>query len=569
MARPFVVIPALVAAAAIIALLSFVVVLSFSKMQDGVIAGFAGFGNFTALLGDPNLPRMVSNTLIFAAIALAVSFLLGVPLAWLAERTDLPGRAFIWTVMLASLVLPGFLVGMGWLLMAHPRIGVLNTVAMSAFHLSFPPLPINNVVGMGLVQGLALTSLTFVLVAPSLRTMDPALEEAASVSGASTRSLLWNVTLPLVLPALVAAAMYVAIVAVGAFDIPAVIGMGSRVFTFSTFMFVHAYPADGFPDYGTIAAGGALMIALALGMTFVYAAVLRRARSFAVITGKAYRPRLTALGRWRSAAWAFVALYACGALVIPFAFTLIYALLPFAEPLSAGVFAHMSLANFATIPWDLVLTGATHTLELVIVVPLAVIALSFAISWIVVRTTVPWRYVLDGIAFMPHAVPGILFGIGASLAALFVLQKIVPIYGTVALIGIVYTIGWISFGTRIVNSSLIQIHSDIIEAGAMSGAPAGAVMRDIVLPLVRPAAFGAWIYIVLLCVRELTLAAFVSTPKSLTLPMVAWFLWNNGSIHSGAAVAVIVVLAILPLLFLYLQFGPRSDAMFGSAVSER
>ena len=250
------------------------------------------------------------------------------------------------------------------------------------------------------------------------------------MSGASSRSLLWNVTLPLILPALVAAAMYVAIVAVGAFDIPAVIGMGSRVYTFSTFMFVHAYPADGFPDYGTIAAGGAVMIAFALAMTFAYGLVLRRARSFAVITGKAYRPRLTELGRWRVAAWAFVALYVFGALVIPFAFTLIYALLPFAEPLSMSVFAHMSLTNFAQIPWNLVLTGATHTAELVIVVPIAVVALSFAISWIVVRTNLRGRFVLDGIAFMPHAVPGILFGIGASLLALFVLQKIVPIYGT-------------------------------------------------------------------------------------------------------------------------------------------
>ena len=137
---------------------------------------------------------------------------------------------------------------MGWLLLAHPRIGVLNTAFMNAFHLALPPLPVNNVVGMGLVEGIALTSLTFVLIAPSLRTMDPALEEAARMSGASARSLLWNVTLPLILPALVAAAMYVAIVAIGAFDIPAVIGMGSRVYTFSTFMFVHAYPADGFPE---------------------------------------------------------------------------------------------------------------------------------------------------------------------------------------------------------------------------------------------------------------------------------------------------------------------------------
>ncbi len=219
---------------------------------------------------------------------------------------------------------------------------------------------------MGLVEGLLLTSLTFVLVAPSLRTMDPALEEAARMSGASARSLLWNVTLPLILPALLAAAMYVAIVAVGAFDIPAVIGLGSRIYTFSTFMYVHAYPADGFTDYGAIAAGGAVMIVIALAMTFAYVYVLRRARSFAVITGKAYRPRLTELGRWTPAAWALIAIYALGALIIPFVFTLIYALLPFAEPLDASVFSHMSLLNFAQIPWGLVGTGALHTAELVL-----------------------------------------------------------------------------------------------------------------------------------------------------------------------------------------------------------
>jgi iron(III) transport system permease protein len=569
MARPFVLIPAFVAALAILALLAFVVVLSFSKMEDGVIAGFAGSANFTALFHDPNLGKMASNTAVFAGIALIVSFLLGVPLAWLAERSDLPGRSLIWTIMLASLVIPGFLVGMGWLLLAHPRIGVLNTIFMNAFHLSLPPLPVNNVVGMGLVEGIALTSLTFVLVAPSLRTMDPSLEEAARMSGASARSLLWNVTLPLILPALVAAGMYVAIVAIGAFDIPAVIGMGSRVYTFSTFMFVHAYPADGFPDYGTIAAGGSLMIVFALAMTYAYGTVLRRARSYAVVTGKAYRPRLTELGRWKTTAWVFVGLYACAALVIPFVFTLIYALLPFAQPLTFGMFAEMSLKNFAHMPWSLVLTGALHTLELVIVVPVAVVALSFAISWIVVKTTMPGRYVLDGIAFMPHAIPGILFGIGASLAALFILQKIVPIYGSVALIGIVYTIGWLSFGTRIVNSSLIQIHTDLVEAGQMSGARMSSVVREIIVPLLRPAAFGAWIYVVLLCLREMTLAAFVSTPKNQTLPMVAWTLWNNGSINSGAAVAVIVVIALLPLLFLYFQFARRSDAMFSPSVSER
>ena len=197
-----------------------------------------------------------------------------------------------------------------------------------------------------------------------------------------------------------------------------------------------------------------------------------------------------------------------------------------------------------------------------LVVPAAVVALSCAFSWTVLRTRIRGRFVLDSIAFLPHAVPGVLFGVAATLVALFVLQRVVPIYGTVFMIMLVYSIAWISFGTRMVNASLIQIHQELDEAGRMSGATPGEIARHITLPLLRGTMSGLWIFIVLLCLRELTLAAFVSTPANVTLPMVSWFLWTDGQLTKSAAVAVIVTVVLAPLLFVDLRFGRRNAALF-------
>lgn len=542
-ARALLLVPAFIVAVIVVGLLTFVLILSLSHADRGTITGFAGLANFAALIADPSATKTVVNTVFFAAVSVLVSFLFGLPLAWLAERTALPGRRAIWTLMLTTLVMPGFMVGMGWLFLAHPR----------------------NVFGMGFVQGLPLAPLTFILVAPSLRAMDASLEEAARMSGGTAWQMLREVTMPLMRPALLASAIYVTIVAIGSFDIPAIIGLSGRVYTFSTFLYTRAFPTNGFPNYGLVAAGGAIMIVLAFLMTAIYTDVLRRARRYQVVGGKAYRPRLVELGRWKGLAWGFCGIYLTLALVAPFVMTLLNAFLPFSQGLSSGMLEHASFANFQAIPWDMLSQGAMHSFQIVAVVPFVVVVLSTVFSWIVLRTTLPGRFILDGIAFLPHAVPSVLFGIGASLFALFVLQPVLPLYGTIALVSIVYTIVWLSFGTRMINASLIQISSELVEAAAMAGATTALTMRAIVAPLLRSALSGLWIYVALLCLRELTLAAFITTPKNLTLPMVAWLLWNNSSVNQGAAVAILVVCAIVPFIVLYIRFGQGAEEVASSA----
>jgi iron(III) transport system permease protein len=554
--------PVIAASLVVVALLGFVLWISVSRMTSGAPAGFVGFANYAQLFGDPVLWLALANTLKFTGLTLAVAFGFGLPLAWLVERSDLPGRSIIWTTALASLLMPGFLLAMGWLFLAHPRIGLINSFLMTALSLDKAPLPVTNITGMGLVQGVALTPLIFILLAPSLRMLDTRMEEAGRIAGATVFGVLRTITVPLMLPAFVAAAIYAAISAFGSFDVPAIIGLSNRVYVFSTFMYVLAYPSVGFPDYSRMAAAGGSMIGLALLLSLFYVRFLRRARQYQTITGKAYRASPVALGLWAIPAWCFAGLYIFLGVVLPLALIIMLALMPYPQPLSLEALSHATLDNFRHISWALLSRGFTHTLELATVVPILVVALSVAFSWVVLRTRLRFRFAFDGIAFLPHAVPGLLFAVGAMLMALFVLRRFVPIYGTVGIIMLVYVVSWLSLGTRVSNGSLIQIHAELEEAGAVAGASTASVLRRIVLPLLRSATSGLWIFLILLCLRELTLAAFVSTPQNITLPLVIWVQWTAGNLDGAAALATILTALLAPLLFLYLYFRRGSEGLF-------
>jgi iron(III) transport system permease protein len=550
--------PVLVGTVAVVGLLAFVFWLSFNEIRAGVPSNVYSLRNYVALAQDPLAARALSNTLGFTVISLLVAVGFGLPLAWLVERTDLPGKAAIWTALSFGLLIPGFMTAMGWLFLLHPRIGLVNSLLMHGLGLAEAPLPITTVVGMGWVQGLGLAPLFFVMTAAAFRAMDPALEEAALMSGASFGQTWRRVVFPLLLPGILAAVVYMSTIGLGAFDVPAIIGLSSRIFTFSTFLFFKANPMEGSPDYGLPAAFGACAIVLALLLSWAYSRVLRRARQYEVVTGKAYRPRLVALKGWSVLAWAFVGGYLLLAQIVPFLLVVWAALLPYMQPLSPAALPLLSLDNFGKAPWELVARGAQNTVVLALLVPTLVAALSLAFAWVVLRSRLPGRLVFDTVAFLPHAVPGIIFAIGAVFLALFALRGVVPLYGSLALFVLVYTVGWLSFGTRVLNSSLIQIHRELEEAGQMAGADHLATLRRILLPLLRPALLSVWIWVALLCFRELTMAVLLFSPASVTLPLVIWNLWLSGQLNQAAAITLAVVGCLVPLILLYFHLGRRA-----------
>jgi iron(III) transport system permease protein len=516
--------------------------------------------HYRNILTDSFTFKTLLNTLGFASTTVVISLFFAIPIAWLVERTDLPGKEFVFTLMAVGALVPTFFTAMGWVFLLHPRIGVVNRIFVDAFGVTQGPFNIASIIGMGWVEGLGLSSLAFIMIVATYRSMDPSLEEVGRVHGLRLFQTLRYITLPLTFPGILAAAIYVFTIGLSAFEVPAIIGMSNKIFTFSTFIFYKMQPLEELPNYGVAGAVSSLLVVLALLLSWWYFRVLRFSSRYAVVTGRAYRPKLVELGRQgRLCAWIFLGFFFLVAKLLPFLLLAWAALLSYFQPPSWAALSQVSLRNFYGLPWDLMFAGAQNTLLLMLAVPTLTLILCLAISWVILRSDLKWRVVFDAMAFLPHAVPSIILAIAAVFVALFLLRGILPLYGTLSILILVYTISRISFATRIINNSLAQIHPELEEAAFAGGLRVLQVMRKILLPLLKPALVYAWLWMALLCYRELTMASvLVTNQNNVTLPMIVWGLWLGGSLNQAAAANLVILVFMLPAVLLYLMVGRRS-----------
>lgn len=546
---------------AVIALLVAVMFwVSLQKGAFGTPSAIYTLGNYQEVFSDPFVYRVFANTLIFTATTTFFALLIGLPIAWLAERTTIPGKTLIYAFMTLGLLIPGIYTAMGWTLIAHPRIGILNRWLVELLDLSDGPINIATPVGMGFVQGLSLSALAFILTAQMFRAMNPSLEEAARVHGMGYGKILWRVTLPLAMPGILAAVIYILTIGLATFDIPAIIGLGNRIYMLSTFIYLKVHPqGSGLPEYGITGVVGAFMILVAGAMTLWYGQVLRRGHRFEVVTGKGYKPTLIRLGGWSILAWSFIGAYILLSKILPLLLIAYAAMTPYFVPPSLAMIRQLSLAHFYTINWELVLRGLTNTAILVTVVPMVVLVLGFSISWLIVRSRNRARYALEFGAFLPQALPEVILAIGALLFALFVLGTAIPLYGSVWLIASIYIVARLAFATRALNGSLLQIHRELEEAAFVAGLSHAKTAWRVLFPLIRPTLFSVWIWTALLVYRELTVAVFLTVQDNITLPAVIWSYWYGGMINKASAVTLLMTLVLTPLILMFWWFGRRSQ----------
>ena len=551
----------LLAALPMFVIVILVAALVWISFQTGIIGtpnATYTLNNYAEILGEPFVLKVLWNTVVFTLATTITALVLGLPIAWLTERTTLPGKGLVYTIMTLGLLIPGIYTAMGWTFIAHVRIGFLNLWLMDLFGLTEGPINIATPIGMGFVQGLNLTALAFILTAQMFRAMNPSLEEAAKIHGMSFIGTARRITLPLASPAILAAVIYMLTIGIATFDVPAIIGLGNRIYMLSTYVYLKANPPDsGIPQHGITAALGTLMILVALLLTWWYSQVLRQGHRYEVITGKGYRPQLVQLGNWVIAAWVFISLYFLASKLIPLLLIAYAAFVPYLAPPSFEMLSKLTLAGFYRLNWDLFWRGLHNTLLLVVTVPLVTLVLAFSISWLIVRSRSRLRYALEFGAFLPHALPEVILAVGALLLALFVLQGIVPLYGSVWLIAIVYVISRLAFATRALNSSLLQIHRELEEAAYTAGlSPVRASWR-ILVPLLRPTLMSVWIWSAILVYRELTVAVFLVSQDAITLPAVIWSYWFSGAINQAAAVTLLMTLVLTPFILIFWWFGRR------------
>lgn len=534
--------------------------LSFYEGLPGIPGGFLTTAHYTELLKDRLAYRVFTNTLIYTGIAVFISLLFGVLIAWLVERTDIHGRNLIYTGMTLGLLIPTFFPSMGWLFLLHPRIGFLN-VYLRQFVAEDLKINIATPVGMGWVEGITLAPVVFIMVAANLRMADTTLEEAAKAAGANGWQLFKSIILPLSTPATMAAGFYVAAIAVASFDVPAIIGLSNRVYTLGTFIYEDLVPHQGFPQYGRPAAVSTLLILIGSLLSVWYLREIAQASRYQLVKGKDYRPLRYPLNRWRLGAALFVVLYFSVQMFVPVGLLLWVAFQPFVQPPSVEALGQLSVANFVQAPWDLFFRALKNSLLLTAGVPLASLIVCFVYSWVVLRSQTKVRYFLDALAFLPHAVPSIVFAVSGLLLSLFVLRNVVPLYGTLTLLVIVHIIQRLSFGTRVTNSAIIAVSEELEEAAEVCGSKRRDVVFRILLPLISPTLINAFFWIALLTLRELTLATILFSPSNITLSVVIWSLWNSGQHGPSAAMSLVMILLMLPVMIGYWSIGNRAADM--------
>ena len=504
--------------------------------------------NFQEVFSDPFTGQVMGNTLAFAALAIFVTIIFAVPLVWLVTRTDLPGKETIYVLMTIGILVPVFLRVIGWILLFSPQIGVVNQALMGVFGLAEPPFSLYNIPGMAITQGISFVPGAFFMLVAAYRAIDPALEEAAYTSGADRLKTIMRINVPLTLPAILGVAVYLLMTAISVFETPALLGLPSRVFVLSSAIYFAVTPQVGLPKYGLGATYGLIMMVLGILASYLYFRVVSEGKKYAVISGKGYRPRPIELGAWKWPAIGFVAFYFALEIFLPFGALLWASLLPYLQVPSPSALSQVSLVNYFSLPSYVTLTPILNTLLLVVAAPTLTMMFALAVSWIVVRSRSAVRGPLDTLAFLPHAIPSIVFAVALAWLALSY-RTWLPIYGSIVIIILAHAISHLAYGTRTMNSTMIQVHSELEEAGKLSGANPLQVFFKILLPLVAGAVFNAWLWLALLSYREVTMALVLYSPSTEVLSTLVWKLWGSSWVPQVSALGVILIAAVTAVVF--------------------
>jgi iron(III) transport system permease protein len=498
--------------------------------------------NLATAFSDPILyQKIIPDTLIFAAGAVALNFALSFALAWLVERTDLPARNAVYVLLLAPTLMPGVMIGIAWVYLLGPNAGWLNVWLRALLGGESGPFNVFSMAGLIFVQGMAAVPFTFVLLAAALRNMDAALEEAGAMSGASPLQTLWRITLPILRPGLLAPLILSAIITIEQFEMPLIFGLPAQVNVFSTRIFWELNPPSGLPAYGRAAATALPFLVISFALLYAYKRLTEHAARFATITGKGYRPRRIPLGRWRWPSLALVGGYLLLGVVLPVFVLLWTSLFGFAPP-SLARLSQLSLASYANVLADAAVPLAFRNTLLVAAGSAAVVSLLGAlVSWIVVRTRARARHLLDFMSFTSVAIPAVIAGFATMLLYLTVP---LPVYGTVWILVLAYSYR-LALPTRITQAGLLQIHQDLEDAAAVAGGTWWATFRQIVFPLLLPAIVASWLVLFVVGFREFTLPMVLHSPENIVASVVLYRFFDMGKTAEAAALSVLMMLVVL------------------------
>lgn len=535
--------------------LGFLLWQSFFTPQTASKAAEFTLGNYIGAYTNPETLRLLWNSTQFAIGVAAFAFVVGTGLAWMNERTNTPFKSLFYALSLIPLVIPGILFTVAWILLGSPKIGIINLVLMQWLGFEKPLFDIYSMWGMIWVDGLHYSPMAFLLMTAAFRAMDPSLEESATMSGANVFQVLWHVTLKLSWPAIFATFLILFVRAIESFEVPALLGLpvGIHVFTSSIYQAVHRYPSNiGLASTYAIT----LLLITTLGIYFV-SRLSNTGSKYSTMTGKGFRPRQIDLGRWRWFAAGVFFLYFALIVLLPFAVLVWSSFQKFYAVPSMQALQNLTLDPYRfIISYPNLTRSVWNSLLLSFGCATLIMLITSVICWIVVKTKIPGRWLLDNLASLPMVFPGLVLGLALMV---FYLNVDIGVYGTMWILFIAYVTRFMPYGLRFNTTSMLQIHKELEESAAMSGASWGTTFRRIILPLLKPGLVAGWIYIMIVSIRELSSSILLYSPGTEVVSIIIWELWENGQYVELSALGVLFIL----MLFVLVMFAQYVGRKFG------
>jgi len=505
-----------------------------------------------ALVDDPViLSRILPDTLVFVAGTVVLVFCIGFALAWLVERTDLPGREAWFSLILFPLLVPTPVLAIAWIFLMGPNAGWLN-LAIRAVTGAAGPGPVNifGMPGLIVCQALASTPFMFLLLAAALRAMDPALEEASAASGATPLKTFRRVTLPVLLPGLLAPVVLITLITAEQFELPLIIGLPAKVSVFSYRVYFELNPLGSLPNYGAAAALSLPFVLFGVLLLALYNRMIRRSERYVTVTGKAFRQRRLRLGAWRIPALCFVALYVAIAVALPVAVLLWTSFFGYTPPLAATRDAFSLEAYRQLFANRAFWTGLVNTLTVATLSAALVTAIGGLLGWIITRSRSRWRHALDLMSVLSVGIPAVIAGLGVMILHL---SLPIGLYGTVWILVLAYSYRFATT-TRLARAGLMQIHRELEEASAVAGARWATTQRRILIPLMRPALVTGFVLLFIVGVREFTIPLVLYSQDNVVLSVLLWQLFQYGQPAPSAALACLVIVVVLPVVVLVRRY---------------
>jgi iron(III) transport system permease protein len=515
--------------------------------------------NYVAAYSLPAFYSALGTTVVLSALGTIITLAIAILFAWLIERTDMPLRNLAWILILIPMAIPGVLFALGWALLLSPKTGTINLLLRAALEplgvqFTQGPLNIYSLGGLVFLDGLRGVTTIFLMVVGAFRMMDPSLEEAARVSKASSRGTFFQVTLPVLLPAVLTAAMYEFVSSMESFEAPLAVGLPAGIFVLSTLIYF-TVRLQAPVDYGLGSVFGVTYMFILLFLLWGYRRAVRSAERFTTVTGKGYRPRVISLGRWRYAALGMFIVYFLLTVLAPFLILLWSSLLPSYRPPSWEAASLLSMRNyFEVISRPHIISVVLNTLMLMGLAATTTMLLAFFVSWIVVRTKIQGRALLDGLLFLPHSIPGIVIALAMIMAYLTVPLNYLGIYGTIWIMAMGLIVSYIAFGTRLMNSSIVQIQKELEEAAYVCGATSTRTLLAITLPLLFPAFAAGWIWVSVHSLRAFSIPLMLASKRNEVFSVLMWQYWSDGDVPLAATLGVLLMIALLPLTLLMRRF---------------